>query len=273
MALGALIIKEKLGTSDRETVEQITENPYLQYFHGLPEFSEAAPFDASTMTHFRKRISREMIDQINAWIVEDQQSQDSGDGDADDDHRGTPSSSAPSEEKEKETDAPETHQGVLLIDATCAPADIAYPTDLKLLNEAREKLEAMIDVLHEPFRGNQKKPRTYRNQARQSYLSIAKQKSPKRKKVRKVIRKQLGYVERDLNHLEELSRQSGLERLSSKQYGELLSFRNCTVSKGRCLKRRPTALTTGSSAFINPMFGRWFVEKPIRTLNSALSCP
>ncbi len=30
MALGALIIKEKLGISDRETVEQIRENPYLQ---------------------------------------------------------------------------------------------------------------------------------------------------------------------------------------------------------------------------------------------------
>jgi hypothetical protein len=28
-ALGALIIKEKLGTIDRETVEQIKENPYL----------------------------------------------------------------------------------------------------------------------------------------------------------------------------------------------------------------------------------------------------
>lgn len=35
MALGALIIKEKLGISDRETVEQIRENPYLQYFIGL----------------------------------------------------------------------------------------------------------------------------------------------------------------------------------------------------------------------------------------------
>ena len=30
MALGALIIKEMLGISDRETVEQIKENPYLQ---------------------------------------------------------------------------------------------------------------------------------------------------------------------------------------------------------------------------------------------------
>ena len=32
IALGALIIKERLGTSDEETVEQIRENPYLQYF-------------------------------------------------------------------------------------------------------------------------------------------------------------------------------------------------------------------------------------------------
>ncbi|AXF55167.1 transposase [Salicibibacter kimchii] len=203
MALGALIIKEKLGTSDRETVEQISENPYLQYFLGLPEFTETAPFDASSMTHFRKRISREMIDQINAWLVEDQQSQTDGDGD-DDDHHETPSS-APSKEIEEKKDAPRTHQGKLLIDATCAPADITYPTDLKLL-----KLEARIDVLHEPFRGKQKKPRTYRNQARKSYLSIIKQKSPKRKKVRKAIRKQLGYVKRDLNHLEELSRHTWL---------------------------------------------------------------
>src|SRR6056297_390247 len=40
VALGALIIKERLGTSDEETVEQISENPYLQYFLGFEEHSE-----------------------------------------------------------------------------------------------------------------------------------------------------------------------------------------------------------------------------------------
>ena len=35
VALGALIIKERLGTSDEETVQQIQENPYLQYFFGV----------------------------------------------------------------------------------------------------------------------------------------------------------------------------------------------------------------------------------------------
>ena len=43
MALGALIIKEKLGISDRETVEQIKETPYLQYFVGLSEYSNDSP--------------------------------------------------------------------------------------------------------------------------------------------------------------------------------------------------------------------------------------
>jgi transposase, IS5 family len=52
MALGALIIKEKLGISDRETVEQIRENPYLQYFIGLNSYRNEAPFEASMQTRF-----------------------------------------------------------------------------------------------------------------------------------------------------------------------------------------------------------------------------
>ena len=46
LTLGALIIKEKLGTSDWETVEQIKENPYLQYFLRLSGYSNEAPIEA-----------------------------------------------------------------------------------------------------------------------------------------------------------------------------------------------------------------------------------
>ncbi|MCC3506711.1 MAG: transposase [Microcoleus sp. PH2017_20_SFW_D_A] len=56
IALGALIIKERLGTSDSETVEQIRENPCLQYFLGLSGYSNARPFDSSMFVYFRKRI-------------------------------------------------------------------------------------------------------------------------------------------------------------------------------------------------------------------------
>jgi len=55
IALGALIIKEILRISDREVVEQIKENPYLQYFIGLTSYRNEAPFEASLLVHFRQR--------------------------------------------------------------------------------------------------------------------------------------------------------------------------------------------------------------------------
>ena len=69
MALGALIIKEKLGTSDRETVEQIKENPYLQYFIGLESYSSEPPFDPSMMVHFRQRITVDLVKSVTEELV------------------------------------------------------------------------------------------------------------------------------------------------------------------------------------------------------------
>ena len=69
LALGALIIKEKLGISDRETVEQIRENPYLQYFIGQSSYSNEAPFDPSLLVHFRQRISVDIVNKINEEMV------------------------------------------------------------------------------------------------------------------------------------------------------------------------------------------------------------
>lgn len=45
MALGSLLIQKQLGFSDRELVEEIKENPYLQYFVGLPGYQTEAPND------------------------------------------------------------------------------------------------------------------------------------------------------------------------------------------------------------------------------------
>lgn len=46
MALGSLIIQQKLGFSDRELVEEITENPYLAVLHrtsGIPAGKAVRP--------------------------------------------------------------------------------------------------------------------------------------------------------------------------------------------------------------------------------------
>ena len=71
MALGALIIKEKLGITDRETVEQIKENPYLQYFIGISSYSNDTPFDASMRVHFRQRLGVELVNRINQKMVKE----------------------------------------------------------------------------------------------------------------------------------------------------------------------------------------------------------
>lgn len=69
IALGSLIIKEKLGISDRETVEQIKENPDLQYFIGQKNYSNDAPFDASLLVRYRERINVNLMNQINQRMV------------------------------------------------------------------------------------------------------------------------------------------------------------------------------------------------------------
>lgn len=48
MAFGSLLLQKHLGCSDRELVEQITENPYFQYFIGLPGYQMEAPFVPSS---------------------------------------------------------------------------------------------------------------------------------------------------------------------------------------------------------------------------------
>ena len=77
MALGSLIIKEKLGTSDIETVEQIRENPYLQYFIGLSFSRNEAPFDASMLSHFRQRIDIDLVNKINESMVKKNEAENS----------------------------------------------------------------------------------------------------------------------------------------------------------------------------------------------------
>ncbi len=209
LALGALIIKEKLGISDRETVEQIQENPYLQYFIGQSSYSNEVPFDPSLLVHFRQRISAELVNKVNRAVV----------------RRLREASRSDSEKKnpEQQSDAPK-NQGKLILDATCAPADISYPTDLKLLNQARVHSEKILDILYEPLKEKiLQKPRTYRKIARKDYLGVAKQRRPSRKQKRKAIKKQLQYLKRNLSHISQLIESGAdLKSLSKRQYKMLL---------------------------------------------------
>ena len=68
MALGALLIKKRYRFSDEDTVKEVQMNPYLQYFIGLVEFTHKAPFDASSLSNFRKRATPDMLSKMNKYI-------------------------------------------------------------------------------------------------------------------------------------------------------------------------------------------------------------
>ena len=209
MALGALMIKEKLGLSDVETVEQIKEGPYLQYFIGLEEFQYEAPFDASLMTHFRKRFKHADLAALQEDLLRRQQEK-----------KRAKQPNSPDDDDEPGSGT--SPQGKLIVDATCAPADIAYPTDIGLLNDAREKSEQLIDKLHEHAPEGMKKPRTYRQQARQGFLAVSMKRSISGRWLRRGIRKQLQYLGRNLKSIGKLSATVSLGILDARWHQTLL---------------------------------------------------
>jgi hypothetical protein len=76
MALGSELIKRKLDITDEEVVNQIRENPYLQYFIGMECYSNEAPFDASMMTHFMERLNLDMVNRINDKVIENKKKEE-----------------------------------------------------------------------------------------------------------------------------------------------------------------------------------------------------
>jgi transposase, IS5 family len=220
VALGTLIIKEKLGTSDEETVEQIRENPYLQYFLGMSEYRDKAPFDPSMLVHFRKRLSLELVGQVNEAVVQKMLGISGGPPQSQTTALSESAAESVSESDHHDDEPPSSNQGQLILDATCAPADIRYPTDLSLLNEARENSEIILDALYlqvsDPLKS---KPRTYRKLARKAFLSVSKTRRPNRKLRRKGIRQQLNYLGRNLRHIDALiAAGASLAHLSRRQY-------------------------------------------------------
>jgi len=187
--IGAVIIKHILNLDDRETVAQITENMYLQYFLGYSSYIKEAPFDPSLFVDIRKRLGQELVAEMNERVhgfsMERAARKKGKDGK---DKEGPPGGDA-------------ANKGEVIYDATVCPQDIAYPTDLGLLNKAREITEEIIDVLH----GKQplgKKPRTYRKIARKAYLKVAQNKNPSKKTIRKGIKAQLQYLVRNFKTVE-----------------------------------------------------------------------
>jgi integrase/recombinase XerD len=165
--IGALIIKHKLNLSDEETLQTISENPYMQFFLGLDDYSPEILFSPSLFVEIRKRLGQDTFNEFSELIM---------------------SLSLNPSSTQKGDEQP-SNQGKLKIDATVADQYIRYPNDLSLVNEARLKSEKIIDQLYILLKDEfPVKPRTYRKVAHQRYLQEAKKKQKSAKSVRKAIR-------------------------------------------------------------------------------------
>ena len=196
-ALGSLLIQKEYGYSDRELVEQIKENPYYQYFIGLPGYEYKAPFVLSLLVEFRKRLDENVLAEINEMIAAYNNPDDSSD---DDSNGGGNSADNTNTENDNQLACEPENEGTLILDATCAPQNIAYPQDINLLNEARENLESIIDQICDEY--NFYKPRMYREKARKAYLALAKCRKRTGKRIRKAIGQQLRFISRDLGYID-----------------------------------------------------------------------
>ena len=198
VAFGAIYIKESENLTDEGCVQAIRENPYMQYFIGLKEFTEAAPFDASMMVHFRKRFPVEEVAKINECICTGKWPEEPRDVDRNDNQKPPKAPSAGKGKKNPNTSKKKEHrrknQGKLVMDATVAPADIKFPTDIELLNQCREHLESAIDFLWEEVPHTTHKLLYSAKKARKSFLNLSKSKRWTSSLLRKGIGDQLKYI-------------------------------------------------------------------------------
>lgn len=244
LALGACIIQAEYGFSDEETAQMIQEHPYLQYFCGYPGYDDSRlPFDPSLMVYFRKRLTPEILGEINEIILSAARKGEHRHDDDDDHGNGG-------------------NSGTMIVDATCAPSNIRYPQDASLLNEARENTEKLLDELHDPADG--RKPRTYRAQAHRDYLQFSRSRKKTAKKIRKAVGKQLRYLARNLAAIDE---KLALGRtLSKRNEGRLAAIRTLYKQQKYMYDHRchtvPDRIVSVSQPFLRPIV-RGKAGKPV----------
>jgi IS5 family transposase len=191
MILGALIIKHKQKLDDRGVILAIQENIYMQYFVGLKGFSVEPVFDASLFVEIRKRIGASVFDQLNLDLIK------SASQEADQNHL-----SKKSKDKKDGDEPSAPNKGKLQMDATVADQYITFPTDSKLLNSGRKQAEKMLDSLFKLNGGTDIKPRTYRHVLHKYFLNYSKKRNQSKASHRKMNRKLLEALERNLKHID-----------------------------------------------------------------------
>ena len=127
MIAGLLYLQHTFACSDEELIWRWVENPYWQYFCGEIYFRHEAPIDPSSLTRWRHRVGEEGVERLLRESIEAAR-------------RGKVV-------KERSFEK-------LIIDTTVMEKAVAYPTDSRLLERARQHLVKLSAVLGIRLRQN-----------------------------------------------------------------------------------------------------------------------
>ncbi len=171
LVIGAMLLRHMMNVSDEEIELRIQESPYLQAFCGFEDFQTKKLFDESSLSRLRKRLGtrffKELEDKTYDLLIEKKIIRGKG----------------------------------MLVDATVYPEAIRYPTDVGLLNRAREWL---VDKIDEIGKKVGERRRTYKRKARKEYLNFSKKRRKTRKAVKDIKKALLQYVRRNLKQIDDL---------------------------------------------------------------------
>lgn len=188
LVAGLLYLQHAYRLSDEAVVARWVENPYYQHFTGETFFQHRLPIDPSSLTRWRKRIGEEGVEWMLTQTI--QAGQKSGVID-------------------------EGSAKRVAVDTTVMEKNIAYPTDSRLYERAREQLVVLAQEAGVDLR------QSYARLAPRLALQVGRYAHAKQfKRMRKALKKLKGYtgrVMRDLRrHLDDIPEGGLRDRIIAK---------------------------------------------------------
>ena len=203
MVIGAMLVKHIVRLSDRDTIDMIRENPYMQYLCGLEEFTDQPIFDPTLFVSLRKRITIDDLNKMTVHLLKrEQEMKESARKDAVKDSEDKNDTEPPAAPTQTDDAAPfidskgREHKGVLKIDATCSNAEVRYPVDVDIIENGCRKVDQFIQRICQ--KAGITCPRTNYGKARSAYVYLVKKKKKGGKLMKDTIGLMLACLHRDL---------------------------------------------------------------------------
>lgn len=195
LVIGALIIKHLTCLSDEETIVTISENPYMQYLVGLKYFTSNPICSPELFVHVRKRIDDKFFNTLTQSLEKKHSDKDKDNSDGNAPISADESTITIDEDNQK-------HSGVMKIDATCTDAEVRYPTDVYLIEDASREIERLSQKLC--ARNGMKQQKSNRGNVRSAFVLFLKKKHKGTKLVNSTKERMLHFLSLNIKHFTDL---------------------------------------------------------------------